>query len=341
LLVLAGLSLAACGPSVAIESEAADLLVVLGGQVYLGWSATGELELLLDNDLEHNFAVWSPDGSRVAWNGVDSTGTGIGVVDVEKGETSVVSVSPADQLEWSPDGRKLAFRSRTAVAEPNQEPDTKLLIAHLDGSIETEVPTTTSRPRSPAWSPDGRWIAIGGNPLALYDAADGQAGPTFPVSMVSAYWSIDSSRLLVGSNDGLQFVDVDSGDMHVVSHSSSFAWSEEHDRLAIRGSRREEDGRVAGDLLVLSETDLTQRLLAIAPAGFSYGPIAWSPDGEHLLVRFSAVRGPGHEDTQDTPAEIRIINVDGSEERTIVRGSAWGMTLDAAWRPRARETRVE
>ncbi len=103
---------------------------------------------------------WSPEGRRLALS-VTSFGranpyNGIHVIDMETGVDRHVRRSSLTQrevdwfdLDWSPDGRRLAYVSHGVVS-----------IISADGSARRILHTgTEGRDWSPSWSPDGNWIA--------------------------------------------------------------------------------------------------------------------------------------------------------------------------------------
>jgi Tol biopolymer transport system component len=103
-------------------------------------------------------AVWSPDGSRIAFFGYH--GQLIGGDDTDfyslrlanadgSGVTEIVPVTGAnmDGATWSPDGTRIAFSMNSDI-----------YVVHADGSRMTRL-TTYAFAEAPAWSPDGTRIA--------------------------------------------------------------------------------------------------------------------------------------------------------------------------------------
>lgn len=104
----------------------------------------------------------SPDGSRIAFvvaNYVDGTGD-IFVVNRDGTGLRQLTTDPEldDSPAWSPDGRRLAFRSY------RDGHDGEIWVMNADGTGATNLTPTTGTAivdhRRPAWSPDGAAIAL-------------------------------------------------------------------------------------------------------------------------------------------------------------------------------------
>jgi Tol biopolymer transport system component len=110
--------------------------------------------------------VYSPDGTRVAWISGD-TWPGrlfVGRADgTQRLPVSDLEVHAFGTLTWSPDGRYVAFTTDLQRAGA-KAPHRLYLASPGDGKVE---PLTSAEPDAPqfdaCWSPDGRWLAYGGN----------------------------------------------------------------------------------------------------------------------------------------------------------------------------------
>lgn len=333
--IACGSLLAGCGPN---TSDEADLLVVVDGRVHVTSSVSGDLEPLDDPPpgAAESWAVWSPDGNRIARARALETEHEIRIFDLREQHDIGISATQAYQLDWSPDGHRLAFRAPFAGTYGIDEYE--LMVAHADGSTELQITETMDlTERMPLWSPDGRWIAVAVDAgIALY-SPEGTAGPVVPVAANNFAWSRDSHRFLVSNGSGLQFVDVDSGSVHPVGDEDAlpdFAWSEAHDRIAFSLRRDDPDGRAVCEIFMTGERDTQVRLLSRSDLGFCNSPLEWSPDGDQLLIVRTPFQGPDHEGTEDTPLEIRSVRVDGTDERILARctdtAHPW---IEARWRP--------
>src|ERR1700682_3523432 len=67
------------------------------------------------------------------------------------------------QPAWSPDGKQLAFTSNRSKTDPDRNYNTDIWVVAADntdkGAQLTQITTNPGSDNSPAWSPDGKWIA--------------------------------------------------------------------------------------------------------------------------------------------------------------------------------------
>ncbi len=94
-------------------------------------------------------AVWSPDGTKVAYSGRPAGGKlRIWVVDVASGARTPVTdgTSSDEHPAWSPDGRYLAFSS-------TRDGNPELYVMRADGSGQTRVTRSTRGSWLPRWAP--------------------------------------------------------------------------------------------------------------------------------------------------------------------------------------------
>jgi Tol biopolymer transport system component len=107
------------------------------------------------------FPTWSPDGKRIAFQGVPAPGRlrEIFVINVDGTGLTNLTNDPADDYrpDWSPDGRKIAFTS-------NRHGHDQIYVMNADGSEVTRLTfTEAARDLAPDWSPNGRGIVFQSN----------------------------------------------------------------------------------------------------------------------------------------------------------------------------------
>lgn len=185
--------------------------VILGASQAAGsldWSSDGR-QLLFDNDYSHDEAwvanadgssahaisddslvfvpVWSPDGSRIAYDSrrddggnqghyrlyiVNADGTGTHEVPIPVLNVNDDMGRPA----WSPDGGQLAFERYVAGTAGTGS----IWIVNVDGTGARQL-TPAGSPQMPSWSHDGKTIAYADRHVFIIDIASGrvtQVGPS-------------------------------------------------------------------------------------------------------------------------------------------------------------------
>jgi Tol biopolymer transport system component len=103
-------------------------------------------------------AIWSPDGSRLAFSG-----DGIHIMNADGSGLTNLGAGGSD-LAWAPDGQKIAF---VAFAGGNPSRDLEIYVVNADGSGRVRLAGTPADDTSPAWSPDGTKVAFVAWPLSM------------------------------------------------------------------------------------------------------------------------------------------------------------------------------
>jgi TolB protein len=122
----------------------------------------------------------SNDGGRIAYTVGTWTRNRIVVADRDGGHATAITDSSAGyfNLAWSPEG------GRIAVTRLDVSRDLQVWVMNADGSgarALTRFPASDGRPQWPAWSPDGRTIAV---QSGAYDRQN-------PANSTAHLWTID------------------------------------------------------------------------------------------------------------------------------------------------------
>ena len=205
---------------------------------------------------------------------------------------------------WSPDGKRVAFRTTRGESPPGVDPS-NIFIINTDRSGERQL--TPSRGAAagglfPAWSPDGNSIAYSNGSGINLIRPDGSGRRQLGVPGECAVWSPDGSKLMFCSNGVNRGEGVDNWDVFVMDADGANvrrltsngaqdypgAWSPDGTQIAFF-SRRGGDG----DVYVMDADGANLRRVTNEPG--AQAADAWLPDGR--LVIGSAqegVEGPPH-----------------------------------------------
>lgn len=257
------------------------------------------VNLTRDIDAYSRNPAWSPDGRFLAFEAYGESYSGIYIMDFDGRNMRLLTDRPAaGGAAWSPDGAKVAFHHNAVNGE--------LVISQIgvvtvaDGALEDgtfhQITTGDSYYYNPAWSPDGRYVVMQGGDYSRHTLYIMSAGGG------------DEPDILMKA-DSYQPTQLDpawSPDGHYIAYFMNYS---------VHLFPVNNDGHDP-------EITLPQPGLG---NGFGYmGSPAWSPDGQWLAYDHSlqAVRYHGTSDWM-----IRIVRVDGSDERALVEG------VRPAWRP--------
>jgi Tol biopolymer transport system component len=240
---------------------------------------------------------------------------------------------------WSPDGRRIAFRS---TRDGNDE----IYVMDADGRSQRRLTRNPDEDRSPAWSPDGSrivWASVRDFNLDLWSMrADGSGERRLTEGGGNEYptWSPHGSRIAFQS-----FRDGPGGEIYVMSAdgenerrltrnpaSDSFpAWSPDGRWILFASTRFG-----SSDLFVMRPDGSQVTRLTDDPANEAFP--AWSPDGKRIA--FASDRDVTDEERQALPAEVPppfqlyVMDADGGNVRRLSRGR--GSDFLPAWQPALR-----
>jgi Tol biopolymer transport system component len=196
----------------------------------LGWSTDGQVIFsIFNNDASRIYTIGpdgksqreiggvpghavtlSPDGSRILYMAGTWTAPRLTVSALDGSSTQQITdgSSIAWNSQWSPDGKRIAFTGRDASN------GLAVIIMNSDGSQRRQVthfPTDQGRAQWPAWSPDGRQLAIQVNnheahssQLWILDVSTGEAHKLAahdqPYLDETPSWFPDGKRIAFQSN---------------------------------------------------------------------------------------------------------------------------------------------
>lgn len=284
---------------------------------------------------------WSPDGQRLAfWEGIGRDWQ-LRLFDPASGDLTTVTRFDLDRpfypasepLQWSADGGTVLSGQGEDLYIPGA-----VTIDLLTGALTEIVPSTT-RARTPVWSPDRTRLAFVGQPntfpqegWSLYMAdADGSGAGQVPLPEGSEAdywpsWSPDSRWLVVTAvrddNFALVRVDRHGGDATLLTPWApkwvGGSWSPDGTRIAV-GTLDFETS--IGGIAIMPAGGGEQRHLAEGCPWFR-----WAPDATAVLYWIGGCP-PG------PTMSLALAPIDGSSPRTLwsrERGST-GDSLDPSW----------
>jgi Tol biopolymer transport system component len=265
------------------------------GEIYTIRASGGEATRITFPTGGNVEAVYSPDGSRIAFNrggdihvmksaGMKPNGTG------SRRLTSMTGTE--SDPTWSPDGTRIAFLANTAGQD--EQTDAEIWVMNADGSGQRPITHNDSSERDPAWSPKGDKIAF------VDERGD------------SPFFDTDSNVYVMDANGNNQTNITPNvcsgGSCDYQGYDENPAWSPDGTKIAYEHGY----GRTGGgsrDIWIMDPTDPSDDDnysvsddVTTGDDGSSEGEPAWSPLGDkiaYMLVRAG-----------DTNQDIAVMNGD-------------------------------
>jgi tol-pal system beta propeller repeat protein TolB len=185
---------------------------------------------------------------------------------------------------WSPDGRKLVYRSGKSGQLQDYAYD-------FDRGEEINLTKTATREHQPLWSPDGKQIVFTSERSGNHDIFLMNADGSSPVNLTNnaafdsdPSWSPDGKQIAFGSNRGrswrLYVMDADGSNVRdVLGHSldgwTSPSWSPDGEQIVYTGPG------VGGLQVFVVNADGNGEQVITDGAGANTFPV-YSPDGRYI-----------------------------------------------------------
>jgi WD40 repeat protein len=266
----------------------------------------------------------------------------LSTADSEDYGTSIRTVS------WTPNGRFVAIGGASPTTFGGEANSNELQVYSFNGTALTAV---TSKDYgtiiySVAWSPDGKYLAIGGNgptgdnELQIYSFSAATltavTSQDYGTAIYTVAWSPDGRYLAVGGTEPAKFgVEDNTNELQIYTFDgktlipvisqdygtaiNSVAWSPDGKYLAIGGN-----GPTGGnELHVYSFNNSSLSLVTSKDYGTAIYSAAWSPDGVYLAIGGTEPAKFGGEDNTN---ELQVYSFNGTA-LTAVTSQDYGTAI--------------
>ena len=221
---------------------------------------------------------WSPDGSRLAYQG-DLDGSAVYVINADGSGEKRLSPTPGLDVtpSWSPDGTKIIYARLYSAPQPDVPPMTDLRIMNADGTDDHSILANTMFSVEPRWSVNNKIVF-----MSL------MSGPDLEI------FTMDS--------DGTNLRQLTS-----VATNADPAWSPDGMRISF-GSDREGGGKL--DVFLMDADGGNQTQLTHFDVPDEAGDTSWSGDGTKIAFEYDV---SGMRQSSPTAfAQVWTMNADGS-----------------------------
>jgi Ca2+-binding RTX toxin-like protein len=245
-------------------------------------------------------AVWSPDGSRIAFMSGSATNYEISVMNANGTGRRQLTATPVAEGEptWSPDGSRIAFVKNSSGTDATTDPE--IWIINADGSGLTQLTNTVRgiEDRQPAWSPDGDRIAF---------VSEGRTGQTN-----SDIYSMDTNP---ATDDGVNLTPNDTTTNPVYQWNDvDPSWSPDGTHITYSTSQ---------DVWRMTSTGANKANLTRGSGGGAHP--AWSPDGSRIAyARVDVTNGRNNQN-------IYVMDANGANKTPVDTALSTDRTPD--WQP--------
>ncbi len=263
-----------------------------GGDIWLAEPDGSSPRRLTDDPRLERSPVWSPDGTRLAYDRDEADGTtSLVIVDPDGSDPTTIPRrgTGAFAQEWSPDGTRILFARQVDGRE-------QIIVADTNGSGEAPIGDTTLRMLDPVYSPDGTSIAFRGTdqawPGALY-VMDADGTRIRPLAQVDALgrglelpdWAPDSRSLttyaMTAANTSYEIwvIPADGSPARAVTNNG---WNDYWPTWSADGRIAFVRGDGAAEAVVIDPATGSEAILD-SPR-LDVRPLVWAPSGTRLLA---------------------------------------------------------